>query len=321
MNNGNAPNLAIIIPAYKPEFLTETLDSIVNQTCRDFVLYVGDDASPYRIEDIILSYQTKLPIVYQRFEHNLGLNNLVAHWDRCVQMTKDEFWIWLFSDDDLMEPTCVEYFYHYIRLHPEEVLLHFNVRLINADSIEIRKPKYFPKTISVSNFFQKKIKWKIDSFVIEYIFNKAAFYKNGRFEIFDLGWCSDDATWMKLSRIRDIPTIDDATVKWRLSQINISSITNNKEIILRKLKANCEFIKWTTSFFAKNGIVDKTNKFEKAKWAFIGIFATSSLTFYEKYNLIEQYLEILGYHRIAFRLKLYLFYFQLKTYSKFKVFT
>ena len=38
--------LAIIIPAYKARFLRETLDSILKQNSSEFIVYVGDDASP-----------------------------------------------------------------------------------------------------------------------------------------------------------------------------------------------------------------------------------------------------------------------------------
>lgn len=42
--------LAIIIPAYKPRFLRETLDSIAKQNNHDFTVYIGDDASPYQLD-------------------------------------------------------------------------------------------------------------------------------------------------------------------------------------------------------------------------------------------------------------------------------
>jgi glycosyltransferase involved in cell wall biosynthesis len=45
--------LAIIIPAYKITFLDEALNSIANQTCLDFTVYIGDDASPHNIESIV----------------------------------------------------------------------------------------------------------------------------------------------------------------------------------------------------------------------------------------------------------------------------
>lgn len=34
--------LAIIIPAYKPRFLQETLDSIAKQNNHEFTVYIGD---------------------------------------------------------------------------------------------------------------------------------------------------------------------------------------------------------------------------------------------------------------------------------------
>ena len=100
--------LAIIIPAYKATFLPAALDSIAAQTCKDFTLYVGDDYSPEPIGHIIEQYKEKINLVYQRFDTNLGGKDLVAQWERCIAMSKEEPYIWLFSDDDVMEPNCVE---------------------------------------------------------------------------------------------------------------------------------------------------------------------------------------------------------------------
>lgn len=65
--------MAIVIPAYKGRFLKETLDSIAVQTHKDeFVLYIGDDASPERLDKIVESYQNKVNLVYHRFSENMG---------------------------------------------------------------------------------------------------------------------------------------------------------------------------------------------------------------------------------------------------------
>lgn len=64
--------MAIVIPAYKGRFLKETLDSIAVQAHKDeFVLYIGDDASPERLDKIVESYQNKVT-VYHRFSENMG---------------------------------------------------------------------------------------------------------------------------------------------------------------------------------------------------------------------------------------------------------
>ena len=100
--------LAIVIPAYKATFLPVALDSIAMQTCKDFTLYVGDDCSPEPIGSIVEQYKDKVNLVYQRFDTNLGGKDLVAQWERCIAMSREEPYIWLFSDDDVMEPSCVE---------------------------------------------------------------------------------------------------------------------------------------------------------------------------------------------------------------------
>ena len=64
--------LAIIIPAYKPRFLQETLDSIAKQKQSQFTVYIGDDASPYPLETIVDRYKNKFDIIYHRFEQNMG---------------------------------------------------------------------------------------------------------------------------------------------------------------------------------------------------------------------------------------------------------
>lgn len=100
--------LAFFIPAYKAIFLPAALDSIAAQTCKDFTLYVGDDCCPEPIGSVVEQYRGKIALVYQRFNTNLGGKDLVAQWERCIAMSKDKPYIWLFSDDDVMEPNFVE---------------------------------------------------------------------------------------------------------------------------------------------------------------------------------------------------------------------
>ena len=84
--------MAIVIPAYKGRFLKETLDSIAVQAHKDeFVLYIGDDASPERLDKIVESYQNKVNLVYHRFSENMGGKDLVAHWERCIQLSAEPF--------------------------------------------------------------------------------------------------------------------------------------------------------------------------------------------------------------------------------------
>ena len=127
--------LAIIIPAYKSKFLRQTIDCLVNQTNQNFNLYIGDDNSPFNLKEIVNDYNDKLTITYHRFSNNIGGKNIVNQWNRCVELIKDEKWIWLFSDDDIADTNCVETFYKTIKMDAEKYDVdRFNTRVIDDNN-------------------------------------------------------------------------------------------------------------------------------------------------------------------------------------------
>lgn len=236
--------LAIVIPAYKNNFLNQALSSIANQTNKDFTLYIGDDCSPGNLYSIVEKYIDRIPIVYKHFDENRGGKDLVAQWERCIDLVGNEEWIWLFSDDDIMDSTCVENFYRTLNQYPDFDLFHFNVQKIDEQGNYIDSFYNFPKVLDTEQFLLKKLQVDYFSTVVEYIFRKSHFYKMGRFQNFDLAWGSDDATWIKLGKRKRIRTIENSTVNWRLSSLNISSIVKDKKIVIRKLNAQKEFANW-----------------------------------------------------------------------------
>lgn len=181
-------SLAIVIPAYKSTFLAAALESIAAQTCKDFTLYVGDDCSPNPIGEIVDRYWDKINLVYKRFDTNLGGKDLVAQWERCIDMTQGEEWLWLFSDDDVMEEKCVEEFYKTIQCKPDAGLVHFNVKRLDNATGELSFLPKFPKHSSAKFYLEEKLKGHLISFVVEFIVRRDIFLANGRFQNFDLAW-------------------------------------------------------------------------------------------------------------------------------------
>ncbi|MCL2328091.1 MAG: glycosyltransferase [Bacteroidetes bacterium] len=258
-------NLAIIIPAYKAAFLDKALASIAGQTCKDFTLYIGDDASPHDLYSIVKKYENKINIQYHRFEENAGGKDLVAQWERCIALSQSEEWLWLFSDDDEMESECVEAFYKEISNGACYDLYHFNVTVIDENSRVLQMAPEFPAVLPAESFLLKKLSGKISSFVCEYIFNKEAYCNAGKFQNFDMAWNSDDATWVKLGVRKGIKTIDKAKVNWRRSQVNITSNTSDRAIVKRKLQSNIEYSKWICTLFGKKHIL------QLMRWQITGI--------------------------------------------------
>ncbi len=236
--------LAIVIPAFKDMFFDQALLSIANQTNKEFTLYIGDDCSPGNLYDIVKKYEKSIAITYKHFDENLGGKDLVAQWERCIDLVGDEEWIWLFSDDDIMDSTCVDDFYQTMYQHPDFDIYHFNVLKIDGHDNIIAKFYPFSEILTSEDFLLKKLSISYFSLAVEYIFRKSHFYNQKRFQNFDLAWCSDDATWIKLAKKRGICNIEKSKVLWRLSSFNICSIGQDKAIVIRKLNSQLEFARW-----------------------------------------------------------------------------
>lgn len=247
--------LAIVMPVYKGVFFEETLRSIASQTDKRFTVYIGDDCSPDNLYDIVKLFRGEIDIVYDKFQENLGGRDLVGHWARCIAMTRGEEWIWLFSDDDLMDKDCVKSFYETLELNiGEEYLYHFNVRVIDESGDIIRENNKFPEMLSNVDFFKKRATNMIASFVVEYIFSRKVYTNMGGFERFDLAWGSDHATWIKFSSQCGIVTIGGGEVSWRQSDHNISPNTRDALLSKRKVVASAAYYLWVKEYLKKERI-------------------------------------------------------------------
>lgn len=253
MNIDKVNRLAIVIPAYKSTFLAAALESIAAQTCQDFTLYIGNDCSPNCLEEIVDKYRDKINLVYKRFDNNLGGTDLVAQWERCVDMTQGEEWLWLFSDDDIMEPGCVESFYKTIKKNPKSGLIHFNIKRLDDSTGKITKLPIFPESCSAKYYLDEKLKGHLISFVVEFVVRRDIFFDGGRFENFDLAWGSDFISWVKFADIAGgIDTCKNDCVIWRKSNENISP-DKTSPILIRKINSLIENSRWLADFSKSKG--------------------------------------------------------------------
>lgn len=235
--------LAIVIPAYKDTFLSETLSSLVNQTNKDFVVYIGDDNSPYPIESVLTPYQNKLQIVYHRFDTNIGGKSLVQQWYRCVELTTEDY-IWLFSDDDILPNDAVERFWNFEKQNDFDIC-RLPLELMDKGGETMVKLEDYPPHISSSDYLKKRLLREFLSSASEYIFTRRRYEECGFVE-FPLAWCSDDASWANMGREKGIYTISGLPVRLRMSGENISSKVDN---ISLKFSAEKLFIEWISVHF------------------------------------------------------------------------
>lgn len=244
--------MAIVIPAYKGRFLKETLDSIAVQAHKDeFVLYIGDDASPERLDKIVESYQNKVNLVYHRFSENMGGKDLVAHWERCIQLSAEPF-IWLFSDDDLMPADGVERFMEALSRphHQRGYFFRFPLAVIDGENKRIRANRPLEEgSVSCYRLLLDKLQGKIDSAAVEYVFSREIWQSAGGFVHFPMAWCSDDATWAAFARhAGGVISLPGQPVCWR--NVEGANISNSAGHDKDKLHATILFLRWMRNMFS-----------------------------------------------------------------------
>lgn len=267
------PLLAIIIPAYKANYLSRTLDSIANQTIRDFTLYIGDDNSPNNIKSIVDKYSSKINIVYHRFTDNLGGKDLVAQWDRCVKLSTTEELIWFFSDDDIMPIDGVERVLSAVKEKGlSNRFLRFPLAIIDQNDNIIDSNRIQPKIISNFQFMLDKLEGSIKSAACEHVFSRDIYNRSCGFVSFPMAWCSDDATWIKFSHNTGVETLPGNPVCWRNAEdVNISNSSNYNS---QKIDATSQFIEWLHSYF---GVQLKNKEFYRALRKYLRIILKVSL--------------------------------------------
>lgn len=233
--------IAIIIPAYKSAYLRVALESVAQQTCRRFHVYIGDDCSPEDLATITAEYEQRMPLTYHRFDRNIGGTDLVAQWERCIALSRDEKYIWLFSDDDIMQPGCVESFFELPAEVRDNNLVHFNLEIIDGVGNIVRTPRRYPVEMTAVEYIEQKRLGHIISFVVEFVFPRSFYDKVGGFVNFDLAWGSDYMTWVKMALlghpgIVTVAARGDNSVMWRESELNISP-DRSRPVVMRKMKA------------------------------------------------------------------------------------
>jgi glycosyltransferase involved in cell wall biosynthesis len=250
--SGHQSQLAVIVPAFRTRYLERSLQSIVAQTDKRFNLYVFDDASPEPIESMVRKFQDRLPLSYHRFAENLGGRSLPQHWDRCVEHISER-WVWLFSDDDEMEPTCVEALWREIVTTDGGFdLYRFNSRCIDKQSQVIAVNEPYPVEEWGKDFLLVRLLEQRASYAQELVFSRAAWKNAGGFPDYPMAWAADDAFIARMGKDKPIRLVPGPRILWRQSGTNITSVTSTA-MLSRKIQASRMFIEWARQFLAGEG--------------------------------------------------------------------
>ena len=226
--------LAIIIPYYKIDFFEATLSSVANQTDNRFTVYIGNDNSNQDPSILLQQYGNDINFVYYEFTNNVGATSMVQQWERCISLSKNEEWVMILGDDDVLQKNVVERFYeHLSEFEDKSTVVRFSTIKINGFGAAISDQYFNPvKELAVDFIFRET-----RSSLSEYVFRKKELLKVG-FKNFPLGWQSDVLAVIEVSNLKQIFSINEAIVHIRISDKSISGSTDNQ---IAKHKATFQF--------------------------------------------------------------------------------
>ncbi|HAI22534.1 TPA: hypothetical protein DCP77_00530 [Candidatus Collierbacteria bacterium] len=98
--SNNKPILTVAIPTRnRPEYLRQSLDSVLNQDFQDRRIIVMDNAPDIDVKDLVEDLG-KGEVDYVKFDENLGV---IGGWNRAIEAC-DTKYLSIFHDDDVMLP-------------------------------------------------------------------------------------------------------------------------------------------------------------------------------------------------------------------------
>ena len=121
--------VTIGIPTYnRPEWLRQSMQSVLNQSVRDFRLLVADNASDEATREVVASFRDDR-VDYVRSTVNIGMTPNI---NRIIGLAETEF-VNILPDDDVLYPTYLESVLAAFELHPEAGAVHTAFDLMDED--------------------------------------------------------------------------------------------------------------------------------------------------------------------------------------------
>ncbi|HZG24367.1 MAG TPA: glycosyltransferase family 2 protein [Chitinophagaceae bacterium] len=241
-------DLAIVIPAYKETYFARALESLANQSCKDFTVYIGDDHSPANLREIVENFSGRLDILYTRFDNNIGSENIVNQWKRCVELARGEDWIWLFSDDDIADKDCVTNFYNTRKIQQDRFdVYRFNTCVIDAHDKLTSCTPVGPQVETSEEMAYYLLMGERGNSMPDHIFRRKTYDLNGGFVFTRYAQAADWATSILFSREKGICIIPGAILYWRVSGQNISSLATKQKRAM--MHGHLDFICWLLKHF------------------------------------------------------------------------
>lgn len=216
----DTPILSVLMPVFNSEqFVAEAINSILNQSFKDFEFLILDDASTDKSSEIIKEYATRDSCIkaFQN-EKNLGV---VESRNKLINLSKGKYIAWIDSDDIAFENRFEEQI-KFLEKHPEIGMVGAYPIIIDENGKEIGKWLFEtdPQKLKIELFFHSP--FLSSSVMIRKNCLPQNFY-DSRFHV-----AEDFDLYSKISEHCGAANIPEFLVKYRINSKGLSRSNTEK---------------------------------------------------------------------------------------------
>ena len=245
MNNTKEMFFSIGIPAFKGEHLRECIESVLNQSYEHFELIIINDASPDPVNEIVSEFSDSR-ISYSENAVNIGAENLVNNWNKCLDKASGEYFV-LMGDDDTMQPDYLEQFLVLMKRFPGLAVYHCRSNIIDKHSKPIMITPSWPEYESVYESIWHRNYTKRIHFISDFVYKTSELKKNSGFYFLPMGWASDDISFYRAARLTGVAHFNTPLLNYRKHPKTLSNSGN----LFLKMDALMLHKKWLVEFLAE----------------------------------------------------------------------
>lgn len=210
--------ISIVLPVYNGEkFLEESIESILEQTYRNWELLVLDDCSNDKTPEIVKKYaEIDSRIYYYRNKHNL---RLPRNLNKGFSLAKGRFLTWT-SDDNKFRPEALEKMLAALQNNPGKDLVYASYQVIDEKG----------KKLQVINADPKGKEHILGSNVVGacFLYTRAAYEKVGEYDA-DLVLVEDFDYWQRMFMEVDALALQEVLYDYRWHSGSLTSTKKEEQ--------------------------------------------------------------------------------------------
>ena len=259
-NSTYNPLVSIAIPAYKVNYLSQAIQSALDQTYTNIEVIIVNDKSPYDIASVVNSFRDERVRYYEN-ENNVGKDCPVENWNICLSHANGEYFT-LLCDDDIYDKEFIETLIELSEEHPDGSVFRARCRDIDKNNRVIDYYPTSPPHESCIDYIWHHVRDYRRQTVSEFMLKTDTVKKLGGYTPLPKAWYSDNISIFRFAKDYGIISTPRILMSFRMSGENIS--THDNKNVSEKLNATHLFSQALIKIIDEIGDADSSQIIKEA---------------------------------------------------------